>query len=253
MLDSLTQKLAQTLKNIRGQGRLSETNIKDALREVRIALLEADVALPVISQFIEQTRTRAIGEEVLQSISPGEAFIKIVHDELVHIMGDKCEELNLHATPPAVILMAGLQGSGKTTTVAKLARWLKENQKRTVLVTSADIYRPAAIAQLQTLAQELDIPFHPSDPSQKPVDIATSAIQAAKNKVIDMVIIDTAGRLHIDTDMMQEIQQLHAAINPVETLFVVDSMTGQDAAKTAQAFNAARRGFIGTPYHWQAD
>lgn len=239
MLDSLTQKLAQTLKNIRGQGRLSETNIKDALREVRIALLEADVALPVINQFIEQTRNRAVGEEVLQSISPGEAFIKIVHDELIHIMGDQCEELNLHTTPPAVILMAGLQGSGKTTTVAKLARWLKENQKRSVLVTSADIYRPAAIAQLQTLAQELDIAFHPSDPSQKPVDIAIGAIQSAKNKVLDVVIVDTAGRLHIDADMMREIQELHAAINPIETLFVVDSMTGQDAAKTAQAFNAA--------------
>lgn len=239
MFDNLTQRLTRLLKDIRGQGRLTEDNIKDTLREVRIALLEADVALPVIKQFIDDIRTRAIGQEVMTSLSPGQAFVKIVNDELVRIMGETCEELNLKMQPPAVILVAGLQGSGKTTTVAKLALWLKENQKKTVLVTSADIYRPAAIKQLQTLAEQIGVHFHPSDTNQQPVKIAESAIQAARSKMIDVVIVDTAGRLHVDQDMMNEIQQLHKAINPIETLFVVDSMTGQDAANTAQAFNAA--------------
>lgn len=239
MFDTLTERLARTLKNIRGQGRLTEANIQDTLREVRMALLEADVALPVVKQFIDEVRTRAVGQEVMQSLSPGQAFVKIVNDELVRIMGESCAELNLATRPPAVILMAGLQGSGKTTTVAKLARWLKENQKKSVLVTSADIYRPAAIQQLQTLAQEVGIEFHPSDPSQQPVAIAQAAINSARIKLIDVVIIDTAGRLHIDATLMDEIKQLHAAIDPIETLFVVDSMTGQDAANTAQAFNAA--------------
>jgi signal recognition particle subunit SRP54 len=239
MFDSLTDRLTRILKNIRGQGRLTEDNIQDTLREVRIALLEADVALSVIKRFIEEVRLRAIGQEVMQSLSPGQAFVKIVHDELVRIMGEQCEELNLNSRPPAVILMAGLQGSGKTTTCAKLARWLKEKLQKSVLVTSADIYRPAAIEQLQTLAKEVDVLFHPSDPSQSPITIAQNAIQTAKSKLIDVVIVDTAGRLHIDDEMMGEIQQLHTAINPVETLFVVDSMTGQDAANTAQAFNQA--------------
>lgn len=239
MFDTLTERLARTLKNLRGQGRLTENNIQDTLREVRMALLEADVALPVIKQFIEDVRTRAIGQEVMQSLSPGQAFVKIVNDELVSIMGKSNAELNLATQPPAVILMAGLQGSGKTTTVAKLARWLKENQKKSVLVTSADIYRPAAIQQLQTLAQEIDVEFHPSDTSQQPVAIAQAAIRTAKTKTIDVVIIDTAGRLHVDQELMDEIKQLHSTINPIETLFVVDSMTGQDAANTAQAFNTA--------------
>ncbi len=239
MFENLTDRLSRTLKNLRGQGRITEDNIKDTLREVRMALLEADVALPVIKQFIEKIRERAIGQEVMQSLSPGQAFIKIVNDELVAIMGETNAALDLSARPPAVILMAGLQGSGKTTTVAKLARWLKENQNKSVLVTSADIYRPAAIKQLETLAQEVDVHFHPSDPQQSPLYIAESAIQAAKNQVIDVVIVDTAGRLHIDAAMMEEIRALHAAIQPVETLFVVDSMTGQDAANTAQAFNEA--------------
>lgn len=239
MFDNLTQRLARALKNIRGQGRLTEDNIQDTLREVRMALLEADVALPVVKQFVDDIRTRSIGVEVMQSLSPGQAFVKIVNDELVRIMGETCAELDLSMRPPAVVLMAGLQGAGKTTTVAKLARWLKENQKKTVLVASADIYRPAAIEQLRTLAHEVGVQFHPSDPSQKPIDIAQAAIQAATVKLIDVVIIDTAGRLHIDDEMMAEIKQLHAAINPIETLFVVDSMTGQDAANTAQAFNAA--------------
>lgn len=239
MFDTLTERLAHTLKNIRGEGRLTETNIQDTLREVRMALLEADVALPVVKQFIEEVRTRAIGQEVMQSLSPGQAFVKIVNDELIRIMGDQCEELNLAVRPPAVILMAGLQGSGKTTTVAKLARWLKETKNKSVLVTSADIYRPAAIQQLQTLAQEINVEFHPSDPSQRPVTIAKTAIEVAETKLIDVVIVDTAGRLHIDAELMDEIKQLHSAINPIETLFVVDSMTGQDAANTAQAFNTA--------------
>lgn len=239
MFDSLTQRLARTLKNIRGQGRLTEDNIKETLREVRMALLEADVALPVVKQFIEQIQTRAIGQEVMQSLSPGQAFVKIVHDELVTLMGTQCDELNLNMRPPAVILMVGLQGSGKTTTVAKLAKWLKEKQQKSVLVTSTDIYRPAAIEQLRTLAADVDVAFHPSTPQEQPVDIAIKAIQAAKEKNADVILIDTAGRLHIDEIMMQEIKQLHQAVNPVETLFVVDSMTGQDAAHTAQAFNNA--------------
>lgn len=239
MLESLTQRLTRTLKNIRGQGRLTENNIKDTLREVRIALLEADVALPVVKQFIDEVQSRAIGQEVLQSISPGQAFVKVVNDELIRIMGDTCAELNLNSRPPAVILMAGLQGSGKTTTVAKLARWLKEKQQKSVMVTSTDVYRPAAIDQLETLAKEIDVAFHPSNPSEKPVAIVAAAIQAAKNKIIDVLLVDTAGRLHIDDAMMLEIQQLHTAANPIETLFIVDSMTGQDAANTAQAFNAA--------------
>lgn len=239
MLESLTERFARTLKNIRGQGRLTEDNIKDTLREVRIALLEADVALPVVKIFIDQIQTRAIGQEVIQNLNPGQAFIKVVHDELVSIMGESCAELNLNTRPPAVILLAGLQGSGKTTTIAKLARWLKEKQGKSVLVTSTDIYRPAAIDQLQTLAKEINVEFHHSNPSEQPIAIANAAIQAAKNKGIEIVLIDTAGRLHIDEPMMQEIKQLHSAVNPIETLFVVDSMTGQDAANTAQAFNAA--------------
>ncbi len=238
MFDSLTERLARTFKNIRGQGRLTESNIEDTLREVRIALLEADVALPVAKKFIDDVKVRSLGQEVMQSLTPGQAFVKIVNDELVTLMGESCAELNLNTAPPAVILMAGLQGSGKTTTVAKLARWLKEKEKKTVLVASADIYRPAAIDQLETLAKEIEAVFYPSQPTERPIDIAKGAIQAAKNKAIEVVIIDTAGRLHIDEDMMTEIKQLHAAISPIETLFVVDSMTGQDAANTAQAFNA---------------
>ena len=239
MFENLTDRLSHTLKKLRGQGRITEENIKDTLREVRMALLEADVALPVVKQFVDNIRGQAIGQEVMQSLSPGQAFVKIVNDELVKIMGESNAELDLSTRPPAVILMAGLQGSGKTTTVAKLARWLKESQKKSVLVTSADIYRPAAIQQLQTLAQEVDVHFHPSNQQQSPIAIAQSAIQAAKNQVIDVVIVDTAGRLHIDQEMMAEIQALHAAIQPIETLFVVDSMTGQDAANTAKAFNDA--------------
>lgn len=235
----LSDRLNNVIKNLSGQGRLTEANIEDTLRDIRIALLEADVALPVAKEFIEHIKSKAIGKEVMESLKPGEVLIKLVHDELVAVMGEFNEALNLKAQPPAVILMAGLQGSGKTTTAAKLAKWLKDTQKKTVLVASADIYRPAAIDQLATLANTIGVEFYPSNAAQDPVDIARGAIQAAKSKVIDVIILDTAGRLHIDKEMMDEIQRLHAAINPVETLFVVDSMTGQDAANTAKAFNDA--------------
>ncbi len=239
MFTNLSDRLSKIVKKLTGQGRLTESNIQDTLREVRIALLEADVALPVAKAVIEQIQAKALGQEVLDSLTPGQALIKIVHDELVLLMGQANEPLNLRTQPPAIILMAGLQGSGKTTTVGKLARWLKETQKKSVLVTSADIYRPAAIEQLATLAKTVGVEYFPSDTTQKPVDIAKAAIQAAKNKVLDVVIIDTAGRLHIDDAMMDEIKALHHAIQPAETLFVVDSMTGQDAAITAKAFNDA--------------
>ena len=239
MFDNLTERLTQSLRNISGSGTLTEDNIKDTLREVRMALLEADVALSVVRDFIERIRTQALGAEVMQSLSPGQAFVKIVFDELVKTMGDANESLNLHAAPPAVVLMAGLQGAGKTTTVAKLARFLQERQKKKVMVVSCDIYRPAAIRQLETVAGEVGATFFPSDLSQDPVDIARRAIAEAKIKFFDVLIVDTAGRLHIDESMMGEIQRLHAAINPVETLFVVDAMTGQDAANTAKAFNEA--------------
>lgn len=239
MFDSLTERLGSTLKTLRGQGRLTETNINDTLREVRMALLEADVALPVVREFVAQVKERALGADVMQSLTPGQAMIKIVNDELVKVMGEANEELDLSVRPPAVILMAGLQGAGKTTSVAKLARWLMERKKKSVLVASADIYRPAAIEQLKTLANEVGASFFPSDTSQDPVKIAAAAIEAGRKQAADVVIIDTAGRLHIDDDMMAEIKRVHAAIEPVETLFVVDSMTGQDAANTAKAFNEA--------------
>ncbi|MCW8917768.1 MAG: signal recognition particle protein [Gammaproteobacteria bacterium] len=239
MFDSLTSRLTQTLRNLRGSGRLSEENIKDTLREVRMALLEADVALPVVRDFVEHVRVRAVGREVMESLTPGQALVKVVHEELIALMGAANEELNLAAQPPAVVLMAGLQGAGKTTSVGKLARWLKEKKKRSVLVVSADIYRPAAIEQLKTLAAEVGVEFFPSRADQDPVEIARNAIDAARKKYIDVVLIDTAGRLHIDEQMMGEIKRLHAAVNPVETLFVVDSMTGQDAANTAKAFGDA--------------
>ena len=239
MFDNLSDRLSSTLKKIKGQGRLTEDNIKDTLREVRMALLEADVALPVVTDFIEQVKAGALGQEVQTSLTPGQAMVKVVQLELVKVMGAANETLNFRAVPPVVILMAGLQGAGKTTTVAKLGRWLKQNQKKKVGVVSADVYRPAAIKQLQTLAADVGLEFFDSDISQNPVDIAKSAIDAAKKKFLDVVIVDTAGRLHIDDEMMSEIKALHAAINPIETLFVVDSMTGQDAANTAKAFNDA--------------
>jgi signal recognition particle subunit SRP54 len=239
MFESLSERLGNTLQKIRGQGRITEDNVKDTLREVRMALLEADVALPVVREFINRVKEKAMGQDVLKSLTPGQALVKIVNDELVAVMGEANESLNLNTQPPAVILMAGLQGAGKTTTVGKLAKWLKERQKKSVMVASADVYRPAAIEQLKTLAGEVQAEFFPSSSDQDPVDIAKNAIEQAKKQYIDVVIIDTAGRLHIDDDMMSEIKRIHAAINPIETLFTVDSMTGQDAANTAQAFNDA--------------
>jgi len=239
MFDNLSERLGRTLKNLRGQGRLSENNIKDALREVRMALLEADVALPVVREFIDQVREKAVGQEVMQSLTPGQALVKVVRDELVRLMGDEQVELSFNVQPPAVILMAGLQGAGKTTSVAKLTRWIKQKHKKSVLVVSADVYRPAAIAQLETLAGEVEAEFFPSRTDQDPVEIAAAAVDHARKRYIDVVIVDTAGRLHIDAEMMEEVRAIHARVNPVETLFVVDSMTGQDAANTARAFDEA--------------
>lgn len=239
MFDNLTERLSKTLRHITGQAKLTEDNIQETLREVRMALLEADVALPVVKEFIEKVKEKAVGTEVIKNLSPGQAFVKIVQTELEQLMGAANEDLALNATPPAVVLMAGLQGAGKTTTVAKLARFLKERKKKSVLVVSADVYRPAAIKQLETLADEVGVTFFPSTTEQKPVDIAKAAIAEAKLKFVDVVLVDTAGRLHIDSEMMDEIKALHSAVNPVETLFVVDAMTGQDAANTAKAFNDA--------------
>ncbi len=239
MFDFLNQRLQVTLKRLRGEGRLTEDNIANALREVRMALLEADVALSVVKDFLEHVRERALGREVVTSLTPGQAFIKIVHDELVALMGQVNEGLNLAVRPPAVILLAGLQGSGKTTTVAKLARFLQEREKKSVLLASADVYRPAAIEQLRRLASQVGAEFFPSSPDQNPVDIARAAVEEARRRQIDVVIVDSAGRLHVDEPMMQEIRALHAAVGPAETLFVVDSMTGQDAVNTARAFDEA--------------
>ena len=239
MFESLTQRLSSTLQALRGKGRLTEDNIKDALREVRIALLEADVALPVVMALIEAVKARAIGQEVLASLTPGQALVKIVHDELAAVMGAQAVELNLNVPAPAIILMAGLQGAGKTTTVGKLAKFLREKRKKKVMVVSCDVYRPAAIAQLEALAKQVGVQFFPSQASQSPVEIAKACIDEARKTYMDVVLVDTAGRLAIDAAMMAEIQALHAALNPVETLFVVDAMTGQDAANTAKAFSEA--------------
>lgn len=239
MFENLTERLSQTLRNVTGRGRLTEENIKDTLREVRMALLEADVALPVVKEFVARVKERAVGQEVSKSLSPGQAFIKIVQSELVSVMGEANESLNLATQPPAIILMAGLQGAGKTTSVGKLARFLKERHKKKVLVVSADVYRPAAIKQLERLAEEIGVSFFPSQSDQAPIAIAQGAIEHARKQFYDVLLIDTAGRLHVDGEMMEEIKALHQAVNPIETLFVVDAMTGQDAANTARAFNEA--------------
>ncbi len=239
MFDNLSDRLSLTVKKLRGQARLTEDNIKEALRDVRMALLEADVALPVVREFIERVKVRAIGTEVLKSLSPGQALIKVVDEELTEIMGKANESLDLAAQPPAVILMAGLQGAGKTTTAGKLAKLLIDRDKKKVGVVSCDVYRPAAIKQLETVATQAGAEFIKSDVGQSPVDIATNALQQAKVKFLDVLIVDTAGRLHIDEAMMGEIQSIHSSVSPIETLFVVDSMTGQDAANTAKAFGDA--------------
>ena len=239
MFDSLSERLGRTVQNLRGQGRLTDQNMKDALRDVRMALLEADVALPVVKQLIDSIREKAVGQEVLTSVSPGQALIKIVNDELVQIMGEKSEGLDLSVQPPAVILMAGLQGSGKTTTTGKLALLLRTKEKRKVMVVSCDVYRPAAIAQLKKLAGDVEVEFFPSQTDQSPIEIARAAHAHAKKQFADVLIVDTAGRLAIDQAMMDEITELNQALSPVETLFVVDSMTGQDAATTAKACGEA--------------
>ena len=236
MLDNLTQRLSSVIKTLRGQSRLTEANIQDALREVRVALLEADVALPVVKDFIAQVKEQALGNEVLTSLTPGQALVGIVHKRLTALMGEQATGLNLATTPPAVILMAGLQGSGKTTSSGKLAKLLKEQQKKKVLLVSCDVYRPAAIEQLRLLSQQLGVDFFASDLSQQPVAIAQAALNFARTHYHDVLIVDTAGRLAIDEAMMAEIKALHAAVNPIETLFVVDSMQGQDAVNTAKAF-----------------
>ena len=239
MLDNLTQRLARVMKTLRGEARLTETNIADALREVRLALLEADVALPAIKALIAAVKEKAVGEEVVGSLSPGQALIGVVHRELTNLMGEAHSGLNLATQPPAVILMAGLQGAGKTTTVGKLAKLLHEKQKKKVLVVSCDVYRPAAIEQLKTVAAQAGVDFFPSAITDKPADIARNAVDWAKRHYHDVLLVDTAGRLSIDEAMMKEIAELHAAINPIETLFVVDAMLGQDAINTAKAFSDA--------------
>ncbi|KVF73520.1 signal recognition particle protein [Burkholderia diffusa] len=241
MLDNLTQRMARVVKTLRGEARLTEANTQEMLREVRLALLEADVALPVVREFIAKVKEKALGEEVISSLSPGQALVGVVQKELTAVIGGdyegKAAELNLAVTPPAVILMAGLQGAGKTTTAGKLAKLLREKYKKKVLTVSCDVYRPAAIMQLKTVSEQVGADFFPSTPDQKPVDIALAAVDWAKRHYHDVLIVDTAGRLGIDEAMMQEIAALHSTLKPAETLFVVDAMLGQDAVNTAKAFN----------------
>ncbi|HYF59122.1 MAG TPA: signal recognition particle protein [Burkholderiaceae bacterium] len=238
MFENLSQRLARVVKTMRGEARLTEANTQEMLREIRIALLEADVALPVVRDFVARVREKALGHEVVGSLSPGQALVGVVHRELTDLMGGTTAELNLATQPPAIVLMAGLQGAGKTTTVGKLAKWLRERKKK-VLTVSCDVYRPAAIDQLRTVAQQAGADFFPSTPDQQPVDIAKAAVLWAKNHYHDVLLVDTAGRLGIDEAMMREIAALHAALDPIETLFVVDSMQGQDAVNTARAFKEA--------------
>jgi len=241
MLDNLTQRLAKVVKTMRGEARLTEANTAEMLREVRLALLEADVALPVVRDFINRVREKAMGEEVMASLSPGQALVGVVQRELASIMGadlgPAASQLNFATQPPAVILMAGLQGVGKTTTVGKLAKYLRENTKKKVLTVSADVYRPAAIAQLETVTAQAGADFFPTQPNDQPVAIAQAALDHARRHYYDVLLVDTAGRLGIDQQMMDEISALHKALNPIETLFVVDAMLGQDAINTAKAFN----------------
>lgn len=237
MFSNLSDKLTKTLKNLTGQGRLTQKNIQEALEEVRLSLLEADVALTVIDKFLSDVEKKAIGQDVLTSLKPAQALVKVVNDELVNLMGGETSELNLHTTPPAIILLAGLQGSGKTTTAAKLANRLQKQDKKKVMLVSLDVYRPAAILQLQNLSEQINAQFFPANETQKPEAICQAALAAAKTQFMDVVIFDSAGRLHIDDAMMKEINAIHDIITPIETLFVVDSMTGQDAANTAKAFN----------------
>jgi signal recognition particle subunit SRP54 len=239
MFDKLTERLAGAVDSLRGRGRLTEDNIADTLRQVRMALLEADVALPVVKAFIDAVKPRALGAEVQKSLTPGQVFVKVLHEELVRVMGPEGGRLELRAQAPVVILLAGLQGAGKTTTAAKLARWLKESLKKRVALASTDVYRPAAVTQLERLAAQVEAGFIPTDLAARPVDIATHALAEARRGVYDVLIIDTAGRLHVDGDMMAEVQAIDAAVGAHQRLFVVDSMAGQDAVNAARAFNEA--------------
>jgi signal recognition particle subunit SRP54 len=239
MFETLSERLSQAVKNLSGKGRLSEDNIKDTVRQVRLALLEADVALPVVKSFIEHIRERAVGEEVGKSLTPGQALTKIIHAELVQVLGADTAPLDLRAQPPVVIFLAGLQGAGKTTTAAKLARRLIEKDRKKVMLVSVDIHRPAAILQLETLANDIGAVFSPSSGDEKPEAIVDRALDDARRQHVDVLIIDTAGRLHVDDDMMGEAQRVHAKASPHETLFVVDAMAGQDAVNSAKAFNDA--------------
>ena len=239
MASALTEKMSRLVKEMRGQARITESNVTDMLREVRMALLEADVALPVVRDFITRAKDKALGQEVVGSLTPGQALVGVIHRELIATMGEGVSDINLAAQPPAVILMAGLQGAGKTTTTAKLAKHLIEKRKKKVLTVSGDVYRPAAIEQLKTVTRQAGAEWFPSTPDQKPLDIAHAALDYARKHHFDVLLVDTAGRLAIDEALMAEIQQLHGALKPVETLFVVDAMQGQDAVNTAKAFSEA--------------
>jgi signal recognition particle subunit SRP54 len=239
VFDKLSSRLASVVEGLRGRGRLTEENITDTLRQVRMALLEADVALPVVKQFIDAVKARALGLEIHKSLTPGQALVRVIHEELVRVMGEGVRPLNLRVQPPAVILLAGLQGAGKTTTAAKIALWLRDRERKRVLLVSTDVYRPAAMLQLERLGQQLGIDVAPAAASDAPVDIATRAVEQARRGLYDVLLVDTAGRLHVDEEMMQEVRDLAAAVRPVETLFVVDTMAGQDAVNAARAFGAA--------------
>ena len=237
MLNNLTQRLSRVVKTLKGEARITESNIQDMLREVRLALLEADVALPVVREFTARVKEKALGQDVVGSLTPGQALVGVVQRELADLMGGDAVPINLATQPPAIVLMAGLQGAGKTTTTAKLARLLTERQKKKVLTVSCDVYRPAAIAQLQTVTAQAGAEFFPSSPDDKPLDIARRAVEFARSHHFDVLLVDTAGRLSVDEAMMREIKELHAALKPIETLFVVDAMQGQDAVNTARAFH----------------
>jgi signal recognition particle subunit SRP54 len=239
VFDKLSTRLAAVVEGLRGRGRLTEENIGDTLRQVRMALLEADVALPVVKEFIDAVKARAIGTEVHNSLTPGQALVRIIHEELVRVMGEGVRPLNLRTQPPAIILLAGLQGAGKTTTAAKIALWLKERERKRVLLVSTDVYRPAAMLQLERLGQQLGVDVAASDPGRTPLAIATHALEEARRGIYDVLLVDTAGRLHVDDEMMNEVRELGATLKPIETLFVVDSMAGQDAVNAARAFGAA--------------
>jgi signal recognition particle subunit SRP54 len=239
MFDKLTERLQGVVEGLRGRGRLTDENISDTLRQVRMALLEADVALPVVKTFTDAVRSKVVGREIDKSLTPGQTLIRVIHEELIALMGEGVRALNLRAQPPVVVLLAGLQGAGKTTSAAKLAKWLKERERKKVLLASTDVYRPAAILQLERLAHQLGIGFYPSDPGKPPVALALEALDEARKSLYDVLVVDTAGRLHVDEDMMAEIREISAAVSPTETLFIVDSMAGQDAVNAARAFGAA--------------